>query len=221
VTQVSIPIQPGETAVTAALRAFADGQGWCVTATTNGQHAAASLHYSGRAVDLASRAGPGTDTNDLLNINEKVVQLLPLSSISELIYAGPGNVCVHNGQIVNGLLVYGTATMAEHHNHVHLGVIPTFSFTSNTPAPAPATVVKPVYDPPLQVVDFLPYLHGSGGWGLLADGGVAAFGDAPYRGTDKQPIGHDYWGNRKAAKFERNGEGYDIIDTAGERYSYP
>lgn len=127
-TQPDIPVQPGETEVTAALRALAGIAGWCVTHTTDGAHAKASLHYAGRAVDLADRSGPGTDTSQLLAINEQVIQLVPLSMISELIYAGPGNVCVQNGKLVSGLSVYGPAVMAEHHNHVHLGVIATFTY---------------------------------------------------------------------------------------------
>jgi hypothetical protein len=135
--QPDIPTQPGETDVTAALRTLAGVAGWCVTHTTDGTHAKASLHYSGRAVDLADRAGPGTDTSALLAINEQVIRLVPLSMISELIYAGPGNVCVNNGRIVNGMSVYGPAVMAEHHNHVHLGVIADFTYNGSQEVAVP------------------------------------------------------------------------------------
>lgn len=135
-TQPNIPVQPGETDVTAGLRQLAALMDWCVTHTTDGVHAIGSLHYSGRAVDLADRAGPGADTPALLHVAEQVIHLVPLSMISELIYAGPGNVCVHNGQIVDGLAVYGAATMAGHHNHVHLGVVPSFTYQGgSTPVP--------------------------------------------------------------------------------------
>jgi hypothetical protein len=150
-TQTSIPVQPHETAVTAALRTLAAVAGWCVTATTNGQHATSSLHYVGRAVDLASLAGPGTDTAQLLDINHAVMHLLPLSMISELIYAEAGAICVHDGKIVDGLAVYGAETMHQHHNHVHLGVIPTFTYSGPAPpalapAPAPQPTIGPVHD---------------------------------------------------------------------------
>lgn len=138
-TQPDIAVQPYETPVTAALRALAKFAGWAVTHTTDGVHAKASLHYVGRAVDLADRSGPGTDTDQLLTINERVPQLLPLSMITELIYAGPGNVCVNNGRIVNGMSVYGPEVMAEHHNHVHLGVVSSFTYNGaqevTTPMP--------------------------------------------------------------------------------------
>src|ERR1700747_1221988 len=132
--QTSIPVQtnPPETAVTAALRKLAQIAGWCVTHTTDGGHAAPSLPCVGRAVDLASFSGPGVDTPALLAINKAVLNLVPLAWISELIYAGPGGVCVKNGKIVNGQAVYGAAIMAEHHNHVHLGVVPNFTYN---PAP--------------------------------------------------------------------------------------
>lgn len=127
-TQPDIAVQPHETPVTAALRALAKVAGWCVTHTTDGVHARASLHYVGRAVDLADRSGAGIDTVQLLAINEQILRLLPLSMISELIYAGPESVCVNNGRIVSGMSVYGPDVMAGHHNHVHLGVVSTFTY---------------------------------------------------------------------------------------------
>jgi hypothetical protein len=128
---IAVQTDPPETAVTAALRKLAAIAGWAVIHTTDGGHAKASLHYSGRAVDLAARAGPGADTTSLLTINEQVIQLVPLSMISELIYAGAGNVCVNNGRIVNGTSVYGAEVMSQHHNHVHLGVIDTFTYNGS------------------------------------------------------------------------------------------
>lgn len=129
-TQQDIAVQPRETAVTAALRTYAGIMGFCVTHTTDGQHATHSYHYTGRAVDLADRFGPGVDTSQLLAINEKVIATLPLSMISELIYAGLGGICVQNGRVVNGLSVFGPETMAGHHNHVHLAVVDDFVYTS-------------------------------------------------------------------------------------------
>lgn len=127
-SQADIPVQRGETPVTGALRVFARLMGFCVTHTTDGVHAKASYHYTGRAVDLADPAGPGADTSALLAINEKIIRMLPLSMIRELIYAGPGNICVQNGRIVNGMSVYGAAVMGEHHNHVHLAVVDDFTY---------------------------------------------------------------------------------------------
>lgn len=184
-TQRDIAVQPNETPVTAALRRFAALMGWCVTHTTDGVHAKASLHYAGRAVDLAARSGPGADTSVLLDINEAVIRMLPLQLISELIYAGPGNVCVNNGRIVNGMSVYGPATMAQHHNHVHLGVVPSFTFNG----PEEPTVPDDPNIPNSQakIVAFAPTPTGKGYWIVTADGAVFAFGDAEYHGRIEAP----------------------------------
>jgi len=86
--------------------------------------------------------------------------------------------------------------------------------------------VKRMWDPPLQVVDFLPWWQGGGGgYMLFADGGIGAVGDAPYR-PDQQPLGHDYWlaGGvpRHAARIERLGDdGYLVRATDGGVYNYP
>jgi hypothetical protein len=179
-TQRDIPIQPGETAGTAALRTLAGIMGWCVTSTTNGAHSATSHHYSGRAVDLAAREGPGVDTAALLAINEQIIQVLPLSMISELIYGGTGNVCVKNGRIVNGPAAYGAACMARHLNHVHLAVIATFTYNGGTPLPADDPNRINVNAP---VVGIAATPTGKGYWLICADGGVFAFGDATYLGN--------------------------------------
>lgn len=136
-TQRDIPIQPNETAVTAALRQLARIMDWAVTSTTNGAHSPTSHHYSGRAVDLAARSGPGWDTEELLAINEGVIQVIPLSMISELIYSGPNNVCVKNGRIVNGLKTYGRVVMGRHHNHVHLAVVASFTYSGSQEVATP------------------------------------------------------------------------------------
>lgn len=179
-TQPDIAVQSGETAVTAALRKFAGLMGWAVVHTTDGVHAKASLHYVGRAVDLADRSGPGWDTTLLLAINEQIYRLLPADLISELIYAGVGGICMKNGKVVNGLAVYGADVMAEHHNHVHLGVVS--DFTYNTPEAA-----VPVDDPntpnvnaPICGIAATP--TGKGYWLVSMDGGVFAFGDATFLG---------------------------------------
>lgn len=141
-TQRDIAIQPGETPVTAALRTLAGLMNWAVTSTTNGAHSKTSHHYSGRAVDLAARSGPGVDTSELLAINEGIVQVLPLSMISELIYGGPGNVCVKNGRIVAGLDVYGPVVLGRHRNHVHLAVVPTFTYSGSQEVIKPMAVTN-------------------------------------------------------------------------------
>lgn len=133
-TQRDLPVRPDETAVTAALRRLAGIMGWAVMHTTDGAHSATSYHYAksgARAVDLAARSGPGVDTSELLAINEGVIQVIPLSMISELIYGGPGNVCVKNGKIVDGMVAYGPIVMSRHRNHVHLAVVATFTYNGS------------------------------------------------------------------------------------------
>lgn len=136
-TQRDLPVQPDETPVTAALRALAGIMGWAVTSTTDGAHTKTSYHYTGRAVDLAARSGPGVDTSELLSINESIIQVLPLSMITELIYSGPGNFCVKDGKIVDGRKVYGREVMARHHNHVHLAVVADFTYNGSQEVTVP------------------------------------------------------------------------------------
>jgi len=179
-TQRDIPVQPHETPVTAALRTLAAIMGWAVVHTTDGGHTATSYHYLGRAVDLAARSGPGVDTSELLEINEQVIQFVPLSMISELIYSGPGNICVKNGRIDSGLKLFGIDVMARHHNHVHLAVVDSFTYSGGSPLPADdpnrANVSAPIVG-----IAITPTGKGY----LLAgmDGGVFAFGDAVYLGS--------------------------------------
>ena len=124
--QRDISVQPGETEVTAALRAMARIMGWAVTSTMR-PHSGTSYHRVGQAVDLADRDGPGWDTPALLRINEQIFFTIPHALILELIYAGPGNVCVKNGKIAT----YPRSVMDRHHNHVHLAVVPTFIYSGS------------------------------------------------------------------------------------------
>lgn len=179
-SQRDLPVQSGETPVTAALRTLARIMDWAVTSTTDGAHSGRSYHYVGRAVDLAARSGPGVDSFDLLSINEGIIQVLPLSMIRELIYSGPGNVCVNNGKIVNGMSVYGPAVMSRHHNHVHLAVVEDFTYSGGSPLPADDPNRFNVNAP---VVGMAATPTGQGYWLVCADGGVFAFGDAGFFGN--------------------------------------
>lgn len=93
-----------------------------VTSTTSGHHANNSYHYKGQAIDLAAPGG-GSDTPGLLAINRFWASRYG-RKLKELIYAGPGGVCIKDGKVVNGMAFYGASTMAEHHNHVHVAATP-------------------------------------------------------------------------------------------------
>lgn len=132
--QQDTPERSDESDEVRALRALAGIAGWAVTSTTGGTHSPTSLHFApatngrGRAVDLASRVGPG-DVGGLIAINEQIIQLIPLSMISELIFSG--GVCVKNGRIVDGMKTYGLTTMSAHGNHNHLAVVEGFTYNGS------------------------------------------------------------------------------------------
>lgn len=190
-TQRDIAVQADETPVTAALRKLAGIMGWAVMHTTDGGHTKTSYHYVGRAVDLAARSGPGIDTSELLAINEGIIQVLPLSMISELIYSGPGNVCVKNGRIVNAT-TYGVNVMARHHNHVHLAVVENFTYNGGPEMPADDPNRQNLNAP---CVGIAATPTGKGFWLAGADYGVFAFGDAQYIPVNLEyvlPEGHSW-----------------------------
>lgn len=174
-TQRDIPAQPGETDTTAALRKLAGLMGWAVMSTTDGAHAPTSYHYSGRAVDLAARQGPGRDTDALLAINKGVIAFVPLTVVSELIYAGPGHICIRNGKAFD----YSPDVMARHHDHVHLAVVEGFRYQGG-PMPADDPNRLNVNAP---IVGMAATPTGRGYWLVAADGGVFAFGDAEMLGN--------------------------------------
>lgn len=179
------PVRADESDEVRALRRLAGLAGWCVSSTTGGTHAPRSLHFApatngrGRAVDLVDRRGPSSASNWLLAINEAVVQLLPLSFISELIYGGPNNFCVKNGRRVDGRTTYGAAGMDAHKNHVHLAVTLGFSYNGGSmPADDPNRINV---NAPIVGIAATP--SGKGYWLAAADGGIFAFGDAVYLGN--------------------------------------
>ena len=182
-TQRDTPVRPDESDEVDALRTLARIGGWCVTSTTGGTHAPLSLHYvratngRGRAADYASRAGPN-DVAGLLAINDQIIQTVPLSMIAELIFAG--GVCVKNGRIVDGQNVYGATVMAAHNNHNHLAVIEGFTYNGGSPMPDDDPN-RPNSNAPITGMAATP--TGKGYWLCAADGGVFAFGDAPFLGN--------------------------------------
>jgi hypothetical protein len=66
-----------------------------------------------------------------------------------------------------------------------------------------------------RIIGGLPSPNG-GMWWLGSKGGVFAI-NAPFYGA---PAGQPYWGSRVPAAILPNGNGYMIVDTAGEQYRY-
>ncbi|MCA1842350.1 MAG: CHAP domain-containing protein [Actinobacteria bacterium] len=76
--------------------------------------------------------------------------------------------------------------------------------------------VKATWDPPLPVVDYLENPNGPGGWGLAPDGGIFAFGGAPFSGS---AAGKDYFRGRVAAKLQLSPDQKPmVVATSGEVY---
>lgn len=165
--QQTIPIQPGETVVTASLRRFAADQGFCVRYTTNGSHDPDGYHPLGQAADLVDFAGPEQNSPFLLHINETCWYLIPHRYIAELIYGGPGAICVRNGAIYR----YSAELMRAHENHVHLAVTADFIYSGGTHMAAPAPVVGVAVT-----------ADGKGYVIVTASGAAYCFGEAEYHG---------------------------------------
>lgn len=78
----------------------------------------------------------------------------------------------------------------------------------------PAIEVKPMYDPPLQIVAALECPTG-GTWLLGRDGGIFAYGGAPFLGS---AAGKPYFAGRVAAQLNPVNGQYQIVTTSGEKY---
>ena len=185
-------------------------------------HGAKGTDGDGLAVDFAG-VTPGVTprtAKQMLDLWRCFRDVAP--QLAELIHAGPGvTEGVLAGKLVDGLRVFGRDQWADHRDHIHVAVPRGIFLTAGLSHPPVTMEVRPLWDPPLAVVDFLPYWAGSGGYMLFADGGVGAVGDAPYRPAS-QPFGNDYWMGRRPARIERLGPaGYVVVATSGERYEYP
>lgn len=181
---------------------------------TPGVHSATSRHYQlgtggkGLSIDCAGPV-PSRNSDALLAVYRA---FLPIAgALHELIYGGPGG-----GRWLDGKQIAMGSVGPAHENHVHVSVNRGWRWMP------PVTEVRPMFDPPLSIVDTLDRPDGPGAWLLQSNGGINAVGGAPWRGVENQPFEKDYWGNRKAALLESlGGIGYVVIATSGERYEYP
>lgn len=192
---------------------------------TPGVHTATSWHYAqgtggiGTAVDLAGTSS-GTTPAMVAQMTAIWKAFLPAGArLAELFFQAPGiTTVIKNGKVMSALTVLSRSTWDAHRNHVHVAVRPGVFLVAPLPEPKG---VAPVFNPPLQIVDFLANPDGPGGWGLGPDGGIYGLGGCPWRGIDRQPLGKSYWEGRKAARLEANGSGYTVVATSGERYDFP
>src|SRR5690348_14275218 len=134
-----------------SIKSYMDNQGiaYKITSTDEGHigdgvHASNSLHYAKRAMDMAGMT-PSVDSPILMSIFQAWTPIE--KQLSELIYAR-APYCIKNGQRVNGMAFYGAATMAIHHNHVHVGVPLGWRWTP-VPPPTPPPKVRPAFMPAL------------------------------------------------------------------------
>lgn len=134
-----------------------------VTSTTGGKHSTNSWHYSGNAIDAAGPI-PSEDSPELLAIQHS---WLPVADqLKELIGPDP-DACVKNGHLHE----YDLETLEAHRNHVHT-----------------ASTVNVVHPEPLEAVMVMTAMLTHPAWGdgyllIQEDGGVFAYGDAPYLGS--------------------------------------
>lgn len=177
----------------------------CAGHSSSGYHCLPGTGAIGTACDFqdpAPRDAPGLLAifNTFLEVETQLV---------ELIYSGAA-FSIKNGKRTPRYAI--DAHWLHVHSAVKLGVI------INWPAPE---VVRPMYDPPF----FIPggvaaHLKAPGGgvWVVGHEGHIYAF-DAPDFG---RPAGQSYWGTRKAAKLvpSPNGQGYTVVSTSNERYTY-
>jgi hypothetical protein len=158
-------------------------------------HAPGSYHYAkgtggdGLAVDFAG-AVPGVNQTTIIQMGN-IWRALALvgPQLAELIHQGPGiTQAIRNGRRVDGATTYGTATWADHYDHVHVAV-PRGIFLTPLSHPLGTLQGDAMPDDPNRVNVNAPIVGmastptGKGYWLVAADGGVFAFGDATYLGN--------------------------------------
>lgn len=123
----------------------------------------------------------------------------------------PGSITACAGRHLNALI--------PHINEQAKKIIDTLTGPQQPPVPPPPVPTSPRFEPPYRltgIVDALP-APGGGVWLLGEDGGLYAFGGAPFHGT---VTGKPYWAGRKAARLLPHGDRYVVQATTGETYGY-
>ena len=180
-----------------------------------------SRHARGLAVDLAAEA-PGWDSSELARIFELFAPMA--SDLNELIYAGPQvGLNVKAGRWVKKY------AQDHHHDHIHVavdsGVILT-EVTAPSEAPRSDDLIDDMdgREDMTEPVDAIVSPQG-GIWVLTRDGGVRTYDDTgatSFYGSYPGLPPEARQGQRTFVKLQRNErDGYDLISSGGEVYSFP
>lgn len=181
-----------------------------------------SRHGRKLAVDFAGPL-PGRDSDDLAAIFHAFGPVE--HKLNELIYAGPQV----TWNIKAGRRV-GKYAQSIHHDHVHVAVDPGLILAEQRPVVVVDQVINPApadHDGREDMADPVDAICAPAGgvWVLTRDGGVRAYGGAPF----PQPIGSypglppdQRQGERTFVEIRPNDRGYyDLVSSAGEVYSFP
>lgn len=179
----------------------------------------ASLHSVGLACDFAG-PHPSVDSQALADIFHAFGPVE--STLAELIYAGPQvSYNIKNGKRV------GKYAQSIHHNHVHVGLHrgQLLNFT----APLVLTI-DPVGPAPTDheeedMAEPVSALHAPGRpdqdvWVLTKDGGVRAYGAAPFFGSYPGLPEQDRQGVRTFVDMTPSGDGYELHGSDGSVYRF-
>lgn len=178
-----------------------------------------SLHGQGLAVDYAA-AHPGWDTDELADIFHV---FLPVEKhLAELIYAGPQvSFNIKDGRRV------GKYAQHIHHNHVHVGVRKGVLLDRLVPTFLPDTIIEqaPQHDGEEMAEPVDAMCAPAGGvWVLTRDGGVRAYGGAPFHGSYPGLPEAD---RRATDPFvaidprDDGRDGYMLMNSGGALYRFP
>lgn len=179
-----------------------------------------TLHYNGVSLDICLSGDrdviPLTD-DDIDTLAACVAQARALGWVTDTPL-----VRAHRNSPGSRTVCPGAHTMARWPDVVRACTKP----AAPQPAPTPQPKVRPVFDPPLQFIDFLENTQPGGGvWALSPDGGILALGaplpPAPF-GANTLPgfVGTAAQLVAPNAAEKRAGTWYTILNDRGQRYAF-
>lgn len=182
-----------------------------------------SLHAVGLACDFAGLR-PTIDSEELAGIFRAFVPVE--NTLAELIYAGPQvSYNIKNGKRV------GKYAQSIHHNHVHVGLHKgqLLNFTAPLVLTIEAVAPAPTDHEEEDMAEPVDGLHVPGGsdedvWVLTRDGGVRAYGAAPFHGSYPGLPEKDRQGNRVFDSIiprDDGQPGYELRGSDGSAYRFP